>query len=83
MWKNWTRKNYAKLESVIGIENSQKFIEKEFEDQKEKIKDLVKDNKIMFFENQILHNEFKALYLSQEQNKQKTSWSSIADHLLC
>ena len=56
-------------ESVNDIEDGQKFMEKEFEDQKEKIKDLIKDNKKMFSENQRLHNEIKALYQSQEENQ--------------
>ena len=43
------------------IEDGQKFIEKEFEEQKEKIKDLIKDNKKMFLDNQRLHNKTKAL----------------------
>ena len=37
-------KKQAELENVNDIEDGQKFIEKEFEEQKEKIKDLIKDN---------------------------------------
>ena len=55
------KKEISKVrESVNDIEDGSKFIEKEFEDQKEKIKDLIKDNKKMFSENQRLHNEIKA-----------------------
>ena len=55
--------------SVNDIEDGQKFIEKEFEEQKEKIKDLIKDNKKMFSENQRLNNEIKALYQSEQENQ--------------
>ena len=37
-------------ESVYDIEDGQKFIEREFEEQKEKIKELIKFNKKMFSE---------------------------------
>ena len=66
--KELNKKELSKVrESVNDIEDGQKFIEKEFEDQKEKIKDLIKDNKKMFSENQQLHNVIKA-NLSQEEN---------------
>ena len=45
--------------SVNEIEDGRKFIENEFEEQKEKIKDLIKDNKKMLSENQRLHNEIR------------------------
>ena len=44
-------------------------LEKEFEDRKEKIKDLIKTIKKMFLENQQLHNEGKLSYLSQQENQ--------------
>ena len=83
--KELNKKELSKVrESVSNIEDDQKFIEKEFEDQKGKIKDLIKDNKRIFSENQRLHNEIKALYQGLEETKQKlTSWSNITDHLLC
>ena len=69
--------NKKELSEVKGsandTEDGQKLIEKEFEDQKEKIKDLIKDNKKMFSENQRLHNEIKALYQSQEENQIETN----------
>ena len=66
--KELNKKELSKVrESVNDIEDGQKFIEKEFEDQKEKIKDLIKDNKKMFSENQRLHNEIKALYQNLEK----------------
>ena len=44
--KELNKKELSKVrESVNDIEDGQKFIEKKFEDQKEKIKDLIKDNK--------------------------------------
>ena len=44
--KELNKKKLSKVrESVNDIEDSQKFIEKEFEDQKEKIKNLIMDNK--------------------------------------
>ena len=49
--KEFNKKNYAKLESVNDIEDGQKFIEKEFEGQKEKIKGLIKGNKKYFRKN--------------------------------
>ena len=58
-------------ESFRNIKDGQKFIEKELEDQKEKNKDLIKDIKKMFLENQPLHNEVKALCQSQQQNRMK------------
>ena len=64
-------KKQAKLENVKDIEDGQKFIEKEFEEQKEKIKDLIKDNKKMFPDNQRLHNKTKALYQSKIRKKTK------------
>ena len=68
--KELNKKELSKvIESVNDIEDSQKFIEKEFEDQKEKIKDLIKDNKKMFSEDQRLQNEIKALYQSQQENQ--------------
>ena len=68
--KELNKKELSKItESVNDIEDGQKFIEKEFEDQIEKIKDLIKDNKKLFSENQRLHNEIKALYQSQEENQ--------------
>ena len=68
--KELYKKELSKVrECVNDIEDGQKFIEKEFEDQKEKIKDMIKDNKKMFSENQILHNEIRALYQSQEENQ--------------
>ena len=68
--KKFNKKELSKVrESVNDIEGGQNFIEKEFEDQNEKIKDLIKDNKKMFSENQQLHNEIKALYQSQEENQ--------------
>ena len=36
---------------------------------KDKIKDLIKDNKNVFSEKQQLHNKSKALYQSQEENQ--------------
>ena len=36
---------------------------------KDKIKDLIKDNKNVFSEKQQLHNKIKALYQSQEENQ--------------
>ena len=68
--KELNKKELSKVrESVNDIEDGQIFIEKEFEDQKEKIKDLIKDNKKMFSENQRLHNEIKALYQNLEKNQ--------------
>ena len=69
--KELNKKELSKLrESVNDIEDGQKFIEKEFEKQKEKIKDLMtKDNKKMFPENQRLYNKIKVLYQSQEENQ--------------
>ena len=68
--KELKKKELSKVrESVSDTEDDQKFIEKEFEEQKEKIKDLIKDNKKMFSENQRLHNEIKAFYQSQEENR--------------
>ena len=83
--KELNKKELSKVrESVNNIEDDQKFIEKEFEDQKGKIKDLIKDSKRIFSENQRLHHEIKALYQGLEETKQKlTSWSNITDHLLC
>ena len=47
--KELNKKEISKVrESVNDIQDGQKFIEKEFEDQKEKIKDLIKDNKKIF-----------------------------------
>ena len=63
--KELNKKELSKVrESVNDIEDGQKFIEKEFQEQKQKIKDLIIDNKKMFSENQRLHNEIKALYQS-------------------
>ena len=43
--KKLNKKELSKVrETVHDIEDGQKFIEKEFEEQKEKIKDLIKDN---------------------------------------
>ena len=69
--KELNKKELSKLrESVNDIEDGRKFIEKEFEKQKEKIKDLMtKDNKKMFPENQRLYNKIKVLYQSQEENQ--------------
>ena len=49
----FNKKELSKVrEFVNDIEDGQKFIEKEFEDQKEKIKDLIRDNKKnVFLEN--------------------------------
>ena len=47
--KELNKKESSKVrESVNDIEDDQKFIEKEFEDQKKNIKDLIKDNKKFF-----------------------------------
>ena len=54
------------MSSTKVIDNGK--LEKEFEDRKEKIKDLIKIIKKMFLENQQLHNEVKVLYLSQQEN---------------
>ena len=68
--KELKKKELSKVrESVSDTEDDLKFIEKEFEEQKEKIKGLIKDNKKMFSENQRLHNEIKAFYQSQEENR--------------
>ena len=68
--KELNKKKLCKVrESANDIEDGQKFIEKEHEEQKEKIKDLIKGNKKMFPENQGLHNEIKALYQIQEENQ--------------
>ena len=68
--KELNKKKLCKVrESANDIEDGQKFIEKEHEEQKEKIKDLIKGNKKMFSENQGLHNEIKALYQIQEENQ--------------
>ena len=53
--------------TVTEVEKSQKYIDKEYESQKEKINELINDNKI-FFENQQLKNEINDLYRSQEVN---------------
>ena len=51
--KELNKKELSKVrKSVNDIEDGQKFIEKEFEDQIENIRDLIKDNKKMFSENQ-------------------------------
>ena len=43
--KKLNKKELSKVrETVHDIEDGQKFIEKEFEEQKKKIKDLIKDN---------------------------------------
>ena len=69
--KELNKKELSKVrESVNDIADGQKCIEKEFEDQKGKIKDLIMDKK-MFSENQRLHNEIKALYQSQEEKQIK------------
>ena len=68
--KELNKKELSKVrESVNDIEDGQKFIEKEFQEQKQKIKDLIIDNKKMFSENQRLHNEIKALYQSEEEKQ--------------
>ena len=77
--KELCKKELSKVrECVNDIEDGQKFIEKEFEDQKEKIKDMIKDNKKMFSENQRLHNEIRALYQSQEENQ--TEINKLAEY---
>ena len=50
--KELNKKELSKVrQSVNDIGDGQKFIEKEFKEQKEKVKDLIKDNKKMFSEN--------------------------------
>ena len=54
--KELKRKESSEVrESANDIEDGQKFIEKEFKEQKGKVKDLIKDNNKMFSENQQLH----------------------------
>ena len=55
--------------TLSEVEKSQNFINKEYESQKGKINDLIKDNKKLFLENQQLKNELDDLYQNQEDNK--------------
>ena len=80
MWKSLTRNNQAKLESVNDIEDGQKFIEKEFEEQKEKIKDLIKDNKKMFSDNQSSDYITKSLIPKQSQEENQIEINKLAHY---
>ena len=68
--KKLNKKELSKVREFVNhIEDGEKFIEQEFEEQKDKIKDLINDNKEIVSENQRLHNEIKTLKGNQEENQ--------------
>ena len=81
--KELNKKELSKVrESVNYIEHGQKFIEKESEDQKEKIKELINNN----------NNKKTNIYIMKSQPytkvRKKTRWKltsspNITYHLLC
>ena len=69
-------------ESVNDIEDGQKFIEKEFEEQKGKIKDLIKDKKNCSHKTNDYIMKSKP-YTKVRKKTKLANWINITDHLLC
>ena len=69
-------------ESVNDIEDGQKFIEKEFEEQKGKIKDLIKDKKKCSPKTNDYIMKSKP-YTKVRKKTKLANWINITDHLLC